>query len=124
MDYLLLIYTDDSLLEQVPEEEFAKGMRSCLLEADKMREAGTLKGYSRLEAPKTARTVRIRDGRSTVLDGPFAETKEVLAGYQLIQADSMEEAVEIASHIPWAAAGAIEVRPVRDDREERRLVGL
>lgn len=124
MDYLLLIYTDDTLLKQLPQEDFVSGMRHCLQEADTLRETGVLKGYNRLEEPRKARSVRIRNGRSTVLDGPFAETKEVLAGYQLIQAGSMDEAVEIAKRIPWAAAGCIEVRPVRDDREERRLVGL
>jgi hypothetical protein len=67
-----------------------------------------------LELSSTAKSVRVRNGKATATDGPFAETKEVLGGFTLIEAESMDEAVEIASHVPWARVGTIEIRPVRD----------
>lgn len=123
MEYLLLVYTDTALHDALPQAEFDARMRQCLRHADELREQGTLKDFRQLEEPRTARSVRIRGGRTAVVDGPFAETKEVLAGFNLIQADSLEEAVEIASQIPWAQTGCIEVRPVRDADVVRRRVG-
>ena len=122
MQYLLLVYTDDTLMEALPEGEYEARMRTCFEHADQLREEGTLLGYQQLEAASTARAVRIRGGRTQVLDGPFAETKEVLAGFNLIEADSLDEAVRIAEHIPWAQTGCIEVRPVRDAEAVRRYV--
>ena len=84
---------------------------------------GTLLGSNKLEAPGQARTVRVREGPASVFDGPFAETKEVLAGYNLVEAASMEEAVELAKQFPWARYGSMEVRPVADMDEERVRVG-
>lgn len=123
MEYLLLVYTDTELHEALPEAEYNTRMRGCLQHADALREQGKLKDFRQLETPATARAVRIRGGKTTVLDGPFAETKEILAGFNLIEADSLEEAVEIATHIPWAQTGCIEVRPVRDSDKVRRAVG-
>ncbi|HBK45565.1 MAG TPA: hypothetical protein DDZ67_03855, partial [Xanthomonadaceae bacterium] len=70
-----------------------------------------------------ARSVRIRDGRTHVSDGPFAETKELLGGFNLIEADSLEQAVEIAATFPWAKTGCVEVRAIRDLDAVRRRVG-
>lgn len=123
MEYLLLVYTDTALHDALPQAEFDARMRQCLRHADELRDQGTLKDFRQLEEPRTARSVRIRGGKTAVVDGPFAETKEVLAGFNLIQADSLEEAVEIARHIPWAQTGCIEVRPVRDAGAVRRRVG-
>lgn len=123
MEYLLLVYTDPELHDALPEAEYNARMRGCLQHADALREAGQLKDFRQLEAPATARAVRIRGGKTTVLDGPFAETKELLAGFNLIEADSLEQAVEIATHIPWAQTGCIEVRPVRDSDKARQAVG-
>ena len=67
--------------------------------------------------------MRVRAGRTTIVDGPFAETKEVLAGFNLIEADSLEDAVRIAEGFPWARFGCIEVRPVRDIQAVRARVG-
>jgi hypothetical protein len=67
--------------------------------------------------------VRIRNGKTTVLDGPFAETKELLGGFNLIEADDIDEAVRIAAELPWATTGCIEVRPVRDVDVVRKRVG-
>jgi hypothetical protein len=67
--------------------------------------------------------VRTRAGKTSVLDGPFAETKEVLAGYNLVEADSLEDAVRMAQEFPWTQYGSIEVRPIRDIAAVRRQVG-
>lgn len=123
MQYLLLVYTDPALMDALPEEEYAGRMRECFAHADALYAEGTLLDARQLEAPATARSVRIREGRTQVLDGPFAETKEILAGFNLIEADSLAQAVEIASHIPWARTGCIEVRPVRDAQGVRTRVG-
>ncbi len=98
-------------------------MRGCLHHADALKAEGRLLEARQLEAPATARTVRVRNGRTTVTDGPFAETKEVLAGFNLIEADSLEEAVRMAQEWPWIRTGSIEVRPVRDMDAVRRRVG-
>ena len=123
MKFLVMIYNDDSLLEALPEGQADSMMRGCLAHADELRGDGVLVDSQQLESPKTAKTVRIRNGRTSVLDGPFAETKEYLGGFNLIEADSMEDAVRIASEFPWANTGCIEVRPVRDMNAVRRRVG-
>ncbi|HET6397257.1 MAG TPA: YciI family protein [Pseudoxanthomonas sp.] len=123
MKYLLLVYIDHELLDALPPEEYARHMRDCIRHADRMQAQGTLLGSNKLEAPAQARTVRVRQGRAGVFDGPFAETKEVLAGYNLIEAGSLEEAVEIAKAFPWARYGSMEVRPVADMDAERERVG-
>ena len=123
MQYLVLIYTDDALLDTLPEGGFDTMMRDCLVRADALRSDGSLLDSQQLEAPATAKSVRIRNGRATVTDGPFAETKEVLGGFNLIEAADMDEAVRIASEFPWAQMGCIEVRPVRDLAKVRERVG-
>ena len=123
MRYLLLIYNDDSLLEALPEGEFDRRMADCFVHADALKAEGRLLGSQQLESARKARSVRIRDGRTQVLDGPFAETKEVLCGYNIIEAGSMEEAVRIASEFPWARTGCVEVRPIRDMDAVRTRVG-
>jgi len=123
MQYLVLIYTDDALLETLPEGGYDTMMRGCLTHADELRSDGCLLDSQQLEAPATAKSVRVRNGRTTITDGPFAETKEVLGGFNLIEATDMDEAVRIASEFPWAQMGCIEVRPVRDIAGVRRRVG-
>jgi hypothetical protein len=123
MQYLLLIYADPALMQELPAEGFEKEMRQCLEHADSLVEEGTLLSFQQLEPPTRAKSVRVRGGRTSILDGPFAETKEVLAGYNLIEADSMEEALRIAQEFPWTRYGCIEVRPVADIGAMRRRVG-
>lgn len=122
MKYLMMIYVDDALLQALPEGEFDSMMRGCLDHADELRDEGCVLASQQLEPPATARSVRVRQQRSTVYDGPFAETKEYLAGFNLIEADSLDEAMRIAQTFPWARIGAIEVRPVRDMDMVRRRV--
>ena len=123
MQYLLLVYTDADLLDKLPDEEFNAEMRACLQNADALKEQGKVLGFQQLQPASTARTVRSRNGRAAVLDGPFAETKEMLAGFTLIEADSLEEAVRMAHEQPWIKYGAIEVRPVGDIAAMRARVG-
>ena len=123
MKYLVMIYCDDGLLEALPEGEFDRRMKSCLGKADTLRAQGRLLDSQQLEAPASARTVRVRDGRTRVVDGPFAETKEYLGGFNLIEAADMDEAVRIAQSFPWSQTGAIEIRPVRDMDAVRTRVG-
>lgn len=123
MRYLLLVYIDQALLDALPPSAFDAEMKHCLEHADEMQAGGSLIGFEQLEAPASARTVRVRGGRTSVLDGPFTETKEMLAGFNLIEADSIEEAVRIAQTFPWTRYGAIEVRPVRDVAAVRARVG-
>ncbi len=123
MQFLLLVYTDAEMLDALPEGREDDMMRHCLGQADALRDEGTLLGCQQLEDAATARSVRIRNGRTSVVDGPFAETKEMLGGFNLIEADSMEEAVRIAATLPWAKVGCIEVRPVRSIAQVRERVG-
>lgn len=123
MQYLLLVYVDPALMEQLPAEGFNQEMKQCMQHADELAREGTLVASRQLGPPAKARAVRVRAGRTSILDGPFAETKEVLAGYNLIEARSMEEAVRIAQTFPWTRYGCIEVRPVADIGAMRRRVG-
>lgn len=124
MQYLLLVYTDPELLKELPAEEYDRLMRGCLCHADELKAEGKLLMSQQLEPVPTARAVRVRDGKSRVTDGPFAETKELLAGFNLIEAADIEEATRIAHEFPWTRFGCIEVRPVHDMNAERRRVGL
>ena len=123
MQFLMMIYTDDSLMEALPAGQYDTMMRGCLAHADELRSCGQLLDSQQLEAPATARSVRIRNGRTSIVDGPFAETKEVLAGFNLIEAVDIEEATRMAEEFPWTRTGCIELRPIRDMDAVRRRVG-
>jgi hypothetical protein len=97
-------------------------MRHCLAHADELKHNGRLIESQMLEDASTAKSVRIRNGRQTTIDGPFAETKEVLGGFNLIEAENIDEAVRMAAEFPWAQTGCIEVRPVRDIEAVRQRV--
>ena len=123
MKYLLMVYNDDALLSSLTQGEFDTRMHGCIKHADELRAQGQLLDTQQLEAPATAKTVRMRNGGVTVVDGPFAETKEYLGGFNLIEAADMDEAVRIASEFPWTRTGSVEIRPVRDFDAVRRRVG-
>ena len=107
MKYLCLVYLEEEKLRAVPDSE-------CMACGNGFRESGVLVAAEALQAVDTASTVRVRNGRVTVTDGPFAETKEQLAGFYLIEARDLNEAIQMASKIPPAREGSIEVRPVRE----------
>src|SRR5438128_12349886 len=119
---MLLIYNDNALLDAMPPNEFDATMRDCLTHADELRQEGHLLESQMLESPTTAKSVRIRNGRLTTVDGPFAEANEVLGGFNLIEATDMAEAVRIASQVPWARTGCVEVRPLKDIATVRKHV--
>ena len=123
MKYMLLVYSEPSLLGEMPPAEFDTTMRGCIQKADEMRGQGRLLASGMLDATPTARSVRVRNGKQTVLDGPFAETKEVLAGYNIIEAADIEEATRMAMEFPWTRTGCIEVRPMLDFEAVRARVG-
>lgn len=123
MQFLLLIYSDDTMLDALPEGEFDKRMNHCFKNADDLRSEGKLIESQQLEDARGAKSVRIRDGKLSVVDGPFAETKELLGGFNLIEAADYDEAVRIAATFPWAQTGCVEVRAVRDMDAVRRRVG-
>src|SRR3954470_17735885 len=123
MKFMVLIYNDPKLLGELPAPEFDATMRDCLTHADELRQEGYLLDSQQLEEPSTAKSIRVRQGRQTTIDGPYAEAKEVLGGFNLIEARDMDEAVRIAAEFPWARTGCVEVRPVRDLNTVRRNVG-
>jgi hypothetical protein len=121
--FIVLVYNDGKLLDGLPAGEADGMMRDCLSHADELQTEGKLIESQMLEDVGTAKSIRRRNGRLTITDGPFAETKEVLGGFNLIEAEDMDEALRIAAAFPWSSTGCIEVRPVRDIGAVRRRVG-
>ncbi|MBS1714497.1 MAG: YciI family protein [Armatimonadetes bacterium] len=107
MKYLCLVYLDEEHWSACPDDV-------CSAYGQSLAERGVLKAAEPLHPVEAATTVRMRNGRLTVTDGPFAETKEMLAGFYLVDAKDLNEAIRIAGDIPPAKYGSIEVRPVRD----------
>lgn len=114
MKYLCLIYLDENLLQAMPAEQYNAVVRQCLEYEKDVAKSGKLLAVEALEPVQTATTVRVRSGKTTVTDGPFAETKEQLAGFFLVDAQDLNEAVRIAEGMPQARIGSIEVRPIKD----------
>ena len=112
MKYLCLIYQDESVALKLPRAEAEKIHGDYLAFTDEIKKSGFLLGNHGLQPTQTAITVRVRNGKVTTTDGPFAETKEQLGGYFLIEARDLNEAIQIAAKIPSARFGSIEVRPV------------
>lgn len=110
MQYLLLIYENEKRWTNPGPAEMAE-MGEYMAFGREF--AGAIQGGNALQATATGKTVRVRDGKAMVTDGPFAETKEQLGGYYLVEAPSMEEAAKIAAKIPGARSGCVEVRPVQ-----------
>jgi hypothetical protein len=123
MQFLMLVYTDEALLQELPQAEFDSLMRGCLEHADELRASGNVLDSQQLESPASGRTLRVRGGRSTIVDGPFAETKEMLAGFNVLEAESLDEAMRIAQEFPWSRFGSVEVRPMRSLDLVRLQVG-
>src|SRR5690606_28151029 len=98
-------------------------LRTCFSHTDELEREGRLLQSLMLGKASSAKSVRVRKGKQSAVDGPFAETREVLGGFNLIEADSMEEAVKIASEFPWVGTGCVEVRPVEDLAAVKRRVG-
>ena len=106
MKYLCLVYMKEKDLDAVPDSD-------CMAYGESLRKSGRHIAAEALQRVATATTVRVRDGKVSITDGPFAETKEQLAGFYLIDAKDLDDAVQTAAKIPPARVGSIEVRPVR-----------
>ncbi|MCK3826465.1 YciI family protein [Pseudomonas sp. W2Aug9] len=111
MKYLCLIYSDEQVLHTSPDSPHDS---ECLAYAQAIQASGRMLAAEPLEPVATATTVRMRNGKVSITDGPFAETKEQLAGFYLIDARDLNEAIQMAGGIPAARVGSVEVRPVRE----------
>jgi hypothetical protein len=110
MKYLCLVYLDETRLNELPDED-------CVAYDTEIRRSGHCLASEALQSVQTATTVRVRDDKTVITDGPFAETKEQLSGFYMIEAADLDEAIRIAGGIPPARVGSIEVRPIRPIRE-------
>ncbi|WP_312318730.1 YciI family protein [Stenotrophomonas sp.] len=119
MQFLLLINIDPELIQALPPEEYDAEMRGCLAHADELQAQGILVMSQQLQPVEQARTLRVRQAQARITDGPFAETREFLAGFNLINARDADDAMRIAREFPWSRYGSIEVRPVADMEAER-----
>jgi hypothetical protein len=114
MRFMFAIYHDQRVLDALPEGEMQALVDSALDYTDELRGSGHYIASDALQRPQTARTIRVQGGKVSTSDGPFAETKEQIGGFFLVEAKDMDEACAIASRFPPARVGIIEVRPVRE----------
>lgn len=114
MRYLLLIATDEDVAAALGDDERAAMTAEYLAFSEELRRRGVLLGSDRLRPTSDATTVRVRDGEVLVADGPFAETKEQVGGYYLVDCGDLDEAIEVAAAVPGARHGTVEVRPIWD----------
>jgi hypothetical protein len=120
MKYLCLICAE-KVMEHMSEADAGKHFQEYVEFTEYVKRSGYFIGANRLKPAATATTVRVRNGRVSITDGPFAETKEQIGGYYLIEAGDLNEAVHVASKIPGAKIGCVEVRPVADDPQTLAL---
>ncbi len=110
MKYLCLVYSDEHVLHSSPDSPRDE---ECYAYSESVQASGRMLAAEALQSVQTATTVRMRGGKLSITDGPFAETKEQLAGFYLVDARDLNEAIQIAAKIPAARVGSVEVRPVR-----------
>ena len=123
MKYLCLICAE-TLMEQMPEADAEKHYQDYTEFTEAIRRSGHFIGCNRLLPPEAATTVRVRKGKISTTDGPYAETKEQLGGYYVIEAKDLNEAILVASKIPGAWHGCVEVRPIAGDARTLRALGF
>ena len=116
MKYVALVYYQESAVNDMTEQAWHDLNQECLGCVEKLTEGDHFLAGQALEPVASATTLKVRDGEVMLSDGPFAETKEQLAGFYLLEARDLNEALQLASHIPPARLGSIEVRPVREHR--------
>jgi hypothetical protein len=122
MRYLLLIYGPEDVPDPTPDEQ-GQVMAAYNAFTEHIRSKNAYLGGEALEPTPTATTVRVRDGQTLTTDGPFAETKEALGGYYLVEAKDLDEAIDFAARIPGAQSGSIEVRPIWEIPAEYTAAG-
>lgn len=123
MKYLCLICAE-TVMEQMPESDAEKHFEEYRVFTDEIRNSGHFIGCNRLLPPAAATTVRVRNGKVSVTDGPYAETKEQLGGYYLIEARDLDDAIDVASKIPGAWIGCVELRPIAEDPQTLNALGF
>ncbi len=114
MKYLCMIYTEESQLGKIPKDQMDSMIKEYMAFTEDIKKSGQYIGGNPLQPTQTATTVRVRQGKISTTDGPFAETKEQLGGYYLINAKDLNEAIQVAARIPGARVGSIEVRPIME----------
>lgn len=114
MKYLCMVFYDEAIINNMTSNEWKALNRECEACGQGLRDSGKMIGGNALHSSTTATSLRIRDGKQLITDGPFAETKEQLAGFYLLDARDLNEALQLASKIPPARFGTIEIRPVRE----------
>jgi len=120
MKFLCMIRAE-KVMEQMPETPAAKHFEEYREFTAAIRGSGHFVGCNRLLPPKAATTVRVRDGKVSTTDGPYAETKEQLGGYYVIEARDLDEAIWVAAKIPGAWIGSVEVRPIAEDEQTLQI---
>lgn len=115
MQYILLIYANEAEWFSMKPDEMQKAYGEYMKFSKELVDAGAMRGGSELKPINTATTVRVRNGKVLTTDGPFAETKEQLGGYYIIEAANLDAAIKWASKIPSALNGSVEVRPLNDN---------
>jgi hypothetical protein len=123
MKYLCLICAE-KVMEQMPPAVAEQHFEAYREFTETIRDSGHLVACNRLLPPDTATTLRVRQGRVSVTDGPYVETKEQLGGYYVIDARDLNEAIQVASRIPGAALGCVELRPIAEDERTLDVLGL
>jgi hypothetical protein len=124
MKFMFAIYHEENVLDAIPEAEMQALVDSAIEYSEELRRSGHYIASDALQRPQTARTVRVRSGKVSTTAGPFAETKEQLGGFFVIEAKDMDEACAIAARFPPARVGVIEVRPVQELQHSRDRRGL
>ena len=114
MKYMLLVCHDEQAWGKVSETEQQKALDDSVALTHQLNSSGQYLDVAPLHPTSTATSVRVRDGKRLVTDGPFAETREQLAGYFLIDAKNLDEAIDVAARVPGARWGTVEVRPVKE----------
>jgi hypothetical protein len=114
MRYMMLIYSEERDWSQVSQEEADKVMVAYNAFGQEAQARGVLESGDALQPSQTATTVRVREGKTLTTDGPFAETKEVLGGFYILNCKDLDEAIEFAAKIPGAAIGSVEIRPIME----------
>ncbi len=112
MQYILMIHEDEAQFEKQSDAEMGEVMGRYQRFGEALAKSGQMRGGERLQPVATATTVRVREGEILLSDGPFAETKEQLGGFYIVDAESLDEAIKLAAQIPGSETGCVEVRPI------------
>lgn len=114
MKYLCLVYVEETILHALPHQERVRLSDESMAYCDRLQKIGQLLAASPLHPVETATTVRVREGKASTTDGPFAETKEQLGGFLMLDVPDLNDAIRIATHFPAARYGSVEVRPMKE----------